>query len=201
MPQKIEAGKFVEAAYDIYDVKPDGTEEKIHEVPATDPEKFIFGVTPNMLPPLLDALEGKTDGDCFDVTMTPAEGFGEYNDDFVRIEELPKEIFETDGKIDEEQIHPGAKIMLQTNLGQPVPATVIEIQDKSVRVAVDFNHPLAGKTVKLVGKVLKVREATPEEIAIQQAQAGGCGCNGGNCGDGCGDGCDCSEKSCACDKK
>ncbi|MDE6534528.1 MAG: peptidylprolyl isomerase [Muribaculaceae bacterium] len=196
MSQKIEPGKFVEVAYDIYDVKPDGSEEKIHEVPATDPEKFIFGVTPHMLPALLDALEGKTDGDCFDVTMTPQEGFGEYQDDFVRIEELPKEIFEVDGKIDPEQIHPEAKIMLQTNMGQPVPATVIEIQDKSVRVAVDFNHPLAGKTVKLVGKVLKVREATAEEIAIQQAQAGGCGCNGGSCGEGC----DCADKGCNCDK-
>lgn len=191
MPQKIEPGKFVEVAYDIYEVKPDGSEEKIHEVPASDPEKFIFGVTPHMLPPLLDALEGKQDGDCFTVTMTPQEGFGEYNDDFVRIEELPKEIFEVDGKIDTEKIHPEAKIVLQTNMGQPVPATVIEVQDKSVRVAVDFNHPLAGKTVKLDGKVLKVREATAEEIAIQQQQ--GCGCSG--CGDGgCGDGCNCGDK-------
>ena len=85
MPQKIEPGKFVEVAYDIYDVKADGSEEKIHEVPASDPEKFIFGVTPHMLPSLLDALEGKTDGDCFAVTMTPQEGFGQNNDHVLRI--------------------------------------------------------------------------------------------------------------------
>ncbi len=199
MPQKIEAGKFVEIAYDLYNVKADGTEELMHQVPATDPEKFVFGVTPNMLPPLLDAIEGKQDGDTFDVTITPAEGFGEYNDDFVRIENLPKEIFEVDGKIDTEKIHPQAQIMLQTNMGQAVPATVIEVDDKTVRVAVDFNHPLAGKTVKLIGTIIKVREATAEEIAIQ-SQQGGCGCNG--CGDGgnCGEGCDCGDKGCNCDK-
>ncbi len=198
MPQKIEPGKYVEIAYDLYNVKADGSEELMHQVPATDPEKFVFGVTPNMLPPLLDAIEGKRDGDTFDVTITPAEGFGEYNDDFVRIENLPKEIFEVDGKIDTEKIHPEAQIMLQTNMGQPVPATVIEVDDKTVRVAVDFNHPLAGKTVKLIGKIIAVREATAEEIAIQQ---GGCGCNG--CGDGgnCGEGCECGDKGCNCDNK
>lgn len=198
MPQKVEPGKYVEIAYDLYSVNPDGSEELMHQVPDTDPEKFVFGATPNMIPALLDAIEGKEDGDCFDVTITPQEGFGEYNDDYVRIENLPKEIFEVDGKIDTEKIHPEAKIFLQTNMGQSVPATVIEVDDKTVRVAVDFNHPLAGKTVKLVGKVIKVREATAEEIAIQ-SQQGGCGCNG--CGEGgCGEGCDCGDKGCNCEK-
>lgn len=198
MPQKVEPGKYVEIAYDLYSVNPDGSEELMHQVPDTDPEKFVFGATPNMIPALLDAIEGKEDGDCFDVTITPQEGFGEYNDDYVRIENLPKEIFEVDGKIDAEKIHPEAKIFLQTNMGQSVPATVIEVDDKTVRVAVDFNHPLAGKTVKLVGKVIKVREATAEEIAIQ-SQQGGCGCNG--CGEGgCGEGCDCGDKGCNCEK-
>lgn len=198
MPQKVEPGKYVEIAYDLYSVNPDGSEELMHQVPDTDPEKFVFGATPNMIPALLDAIEGKEDGDCFDVTITPQEGFGEYNDDYVRIENLPKEIFEVDGKIDTEKIHPEAKIFLQTNMGQSVPATVIEVDDKTVRVAVDFNHPLAGRTVKLVGKVIKVREATAEEIAIQ-SQQGGCGCNG--CGEGgCGEGCDCGDKGCNCEK-
>ena len=197
MPQKVEPGKYVEIAYDLYTVAPDGTESLEHQVPETNPERFVFGATPNMIPALLDAIEGKQDGDSFEVTITPQEGFGEYNDDFVRIENLPKEIFEIDGKIDTEKIHPQAQIYLQTNMGQSVPATVIEIDDKTVRVAVDFNHPLAGKTVTLKGKIITVREATAEEIAIQAQQAQGCGgCGGGNCGEGC----ECGDKGCNCDK-
>lgn len=197
MPQKVEPGKYVEIAYDLYTVAPDGTESLEHQVPETNPERFVFGVTPNMIPALLDAIEGKQDGDSFEVTITPQEGFGEYNDDFVRIENLPKEIFEVDGKIDTEKIHPQAQIYLQTNMGQSVPATVIEIDDKTVRVAVDFNHPLAGKTITLKGKIITVREATAEEIAIQSQQAQGCGgCGGGSCGESCG----CGDKGCNCDK-
>lgn len=196
MPQKVEPGKYVEIAYDLYTVAPDGTESLEHQVPETNPEKFVFGATPNMIPALLDAIEGLHDGDDFEVTITPQEGFGEYNDDYVRIENLPKEIFEVDGKIDTEKIHPQAKIYLQTNMGQSVPATVIEVDDKSVRVAVDFNHPLAGKTVTLKGKIIMVREATAEEIAIQEQQAQGCGGCGGNCGEGC----ECGDKGCNCDK-
>lgn len=200
MPQKVAPGKYVEIAYDLYSVAPDDTETLEYQIPATNPEQFVFGVTPNAIPALLEAIEEKQAGDSFTVTVAPQEGFGEYNDDLVRIENLPKEIFEVDGKIDTEKIRPQAHVYLQTNTGQYVPATIIQIDEKTVCTAIDFNHRLAGKTVTFKGEIITVRDATDEEIAahMQQGQCcGGC-CGGGNCGgDG---GCECGNKGCNCDK-
>ncbi|MDE5744511.1 MAG: peptidylprolyl isomerase, partial [Paramuribaculum sp.] len=69
-----------------------------------------------------------------------------------------------------------------------------EVTDTKVKM--DFNHPLAGKDVRFKGKILTVRDATPEEL--QPAHGCGCGCDHGSCGDdcgcehdSCGDGCGC----------
>lgn len=196
MSQKIEPGKYVEIAYDLYTLDGEGHETLRHQVPATEPERIVYGVTPGVIVPLADAINGLGEGDTFEVTISPAEGFGEYNDQLLRTEELPRAIFESDGKLDEEHIHAGAHIYLQTNIGQEVPATVIEVTDSTVKVTVDFNHPLAGQTVVIKGKIIKVRQATAEEIAVNQ-QPQGCGC--GSCGDGaCGEGCNCGDNGCNC---
>lgn len=188
----IEPGQFVALSYDLYDIT-DGKETLLHQVPAENPEKMVYGVTPNVIEPLMEAIKGLNQGDSFTATVSPAEGFGEYNDEMVRTETLPREIFEVDGKLDEKQIHPGAQIFLQTNVGQEVPAVVIDVDANTVSVKVDFNHPLAGRTIKLCGKVEEVRPATAEELAAQTRS--GCGC--GNCGDGeCGDGGCCGSCNC-----
>ena len=48
-------------------------------------------------------------------------------------------------------------------------------------VKMDFNHPMAGKTLNFEVDVVSVRDVTPEDLQ------GGCSC--GECGDGCGEGC------------
>jgi FKBP-type peptidyl-prolyl cis-trans isomerase SlyD len=55
-------------------------------------------------------------------------------------------------------------------------------------VVMDFNHPMAGKTLNFCGKRVEVRELTPEDL---QGFAGGYGAGGG-CDCGCGEGADCS---------
>lgn len=193
----IEPGAFVALTYDLFDIT-DGNEEKLlHQVTADQPETMVYGVTPNVIEPLLEAIKGLRKGDQFEATVSPAEGFGEYNDEMVRTETLPREIFEIDGKLDEKQIHPGANIFLQTNVGQEVPAVVLSVDADTVSVKVDFNHPLAGRTIKLRGNVIELRPATAEEVAVHtqmgQCGCGGCGggdCGGGECGGGsCCDGC------------
>ncbi len=103
---------------------------------------------------------------------------------------LEKEIFEIDGKFDNEHVKVGAVIPMMTQDGYRIPGKVLEVTDKEV--VMDFNHPLAGKEVRFEGTIGVVRDATPEEI--QPASGCGCGCNhegcgDGNCGEGCGDGC------------
>lgn len=195
MENIIKPGEFVELTYDLYTVE-DGKEVLRHQVSGEDAERFIFGVTPNVIPALEKAVEGLKASDDFTVTLTPETGFGQYDENLLHREELPKEIFEVDGKLDSERVYAGAHIYLQTNVGQEVPATVVEVGDKTVTVMVDFNHPMAGKTVVIKGQVKEVRTATPDEIAFT-TQAGQCGC--GSCGDGqCGDGCGCGDGQCSC---
>ena len=47
-------------------------------------------------------------------------------------------------------------------------------------VTMDFNHPLVGKDLHFTGKVLTVRDATPEELRPYFSGCGG-GCGGGGC--------------------
>ena len=55
---------------------------------------------------------------------------------------------------------------------------VVDITD--TQVTLDFNHQLAGETVRYQGKVLQVRDATEQELHPHQ----GCGSCGGSCGEG-----------------
>lgn len=187
----IEPGKFVAISYDLFDVT-DGKKTLIHQVPDSEPERMVFGVTPHVIEPLIAAIKGLKQGDKFEATVKPAEGFGEYNENMLRTESLPREVFEVNGKLDEKKIFVGAQIFLQTNFGQEVPAIVLAIEPKNISIKVDFNHPLAGRTVHLEGKIEEVRQATAEEIAAQTqpASCGGCGgscsCNGDCSCNGCG---------------
>ena len=47
--------------------------------------------------------------------------------------------------------------------GNRMQGLVVAIEGETVTM--DFNHPLAEKTLMFQGKILKIREATPEEIA------------------------------------
>lgn len=189
----IEPGKFVAISYDLFDVSVDGEKILLHQVPASEPERMVFGVTPHVLEPLVAAIKGLKEGDNFEATVNPAEGFGEYNESLLRTESLPRDIFEVNGKLDEKNIFVGAQIFLQTNVGQEVPAVVLAVEPKTISVKVDFNHPLAGRTVRLEGKIEEVRPATAEEIAAQ-SQIPSCGGCGGSCScDG-----DCSCNGCGC---
>jgi FKBP-type peptidyl-prolyl cis-trans isomerase SlyD len=198
--EKIEPGKYVEIAYDLFEVTEGGSRELLHQVTAEAPEKIVYGVTPGVIVPLVQAIENLAKGDKFDVVVKPEDAFGVYTDELLRAEELPRQIFERDGKVDEKEIHVGAHIFLQTNMGQEVPATIMEISGDIVKVVVDFNHPLAGKTIAIAGSIVEVRQATAEEIAANQSHGCSCGCHDHDCGDGCGCGDDhhCGDDTCHC---
>ena len=189
--EKIEPGKYVELVYDLYKVNPDGTEELVHQSDNENPENFIYGITQGLVAPLEKDIEGKKAGDAFDVTAKPDEAFGPRSDEYIA--ELEKEVFEVDGKFDSEMVKVGNALPMMTADGMRILGTVLEVTPTQVKM--DFNHPLAGATVRFKGKVLNVREASPEEIQMIQ---GGCGCHGGCHGGDCSDSCGCDD-TCNCD--
>ena len=136
-----------------------------------------------MLQAFEDLIEGKQTGDTFNFTLTPEEAYGEYDDE--KILELPKNVFQVDGEIDEELLFEGNSIPMMDTDGNKLMGSVIEV--KGDIVSMDFNHPLAGETMHFSGSVLEVRNATTEEIAAlftQDNGGGGCsGCSDDGCGD------------------
>lgn len=194
--EKIQPGKYVEMTYDLYQVNPDGTETLVHQSDPQDPEKIIFGVTRGVIAPLEKDLDGKQQGDTFDLVVKSDDAFGPYDQE--QIATLEKDIFEVDGKFDADVIKAGAIVPMMTADGYRINGVVKEVTADSV--VMDFNHPLAGKDVRFKGTVQVVRDATPEEL--QPAQGCGCGCHHDDCGDDChcGDegGHHCGDEHCHC---
>ncbi len=194
---KITAQTVVDAEYELYVDGEKGELELMERATPEQPLNFIYGVG-MMLPKFEEKLANLQAEDAFDFTLTPDEAYGEYDDEAVI--DLDRAVFEIDGKLDEEMVFAGNVVPLMDNEGNRVQAQVVSVDDKHVKV--DLNHPLAGETLHFKGKVLKVREATQEEINTLFGGGCGCGsggCSSGNCGcddndcddEGCGSGCGC----------
>ncbi len=190
--EKIEPGKHVSLVYDLYAIDDDGTQKLVHQSDPADPEQIIFGITQGVIQPLERALEGKQKGDEFNVVANSNEAFGAHDPD--QVLELAKDMFEVEGKFDEEIVAVGKYVPMLTAEGFRVNGLVLEITPDKVKL--DFNHPLAGKTIRFKGKVQEVRDATEEEIHIA-TNPGGCGCGCDH--DHCGEDHDCHDHGCGCD--
>lgn len=170
------------------------------------PLEYIHG-TGMLLPKFESEVEGKEPGETFAFTLTPEEGYGVFNPDYLI--DLPKSCFQVEGKVMEELLVVGRTIPMLNNAGQVVQGTVYAV--KGDTVTMDFNHPMAGKTLNFTGKVVSVREATEKELTEglhgEYLPKEECGC-GGHCGGHCGEGecsgdCECGseKKECNCSKK
>lgn len=118
-----------------------------------EPLAYIHGIG-NIIPGLEKALEGKTVGDRFKVTIAPADGYGERDNDLIQT--VPREAFEG---VDE--ILPGMQFQAQSSEGVQL-VTVIDVEDDDV--ILDGNHPMAGITLNFDVEVADIRDATSEEL-------------------------------------
>lgn len=182
----ITPGQYVEIAYDLFTTGPDGSREQVHTVEPSAPEAFIYGITPGLVEGLATRLAGMKAGEEFDVAVPAEKGFLYSADDVVN---LPIDLFTDDeGQVDTDRIKPGALLPMITADGYQITGMVKDMTAE--HVTMDFNHPLVGKDLHFKGKVLTVRDATPEEL--RPYFGGGCGggcCGGsGDCGSDCGDG-------------
>ncbi|MBD5348186.1 MAG: peptidylprolyl isomerase [Bacteroides sp.] len=188
---KVGPGMFVAYSYKLYN-EADGA--LLFETPENHPDVMVYGVSQEVVPGLIAAMQGLKAGDKFGVTLPPMAAFGERHEE--DIVELDREIFTRDGKLAEE-VKVGAVLPMMTAEGYRVIGTILEIGDQKIKM--DFNHPFAGLTVRYDGTVDEVRPATEQELKPAHGCGGGC-C--GNCGDGCGDGCGSeAETSCGCGDK
>lgn len=147
------------------------------------PLQFICGFG-MLLPKFEEAVMGKEPGESVSFTLEAKDGYGEVIPE--AIVELPKSVFMMDGKVADEILFVGSQIPMATAEGQHMMGVVKEVKEESVMM--DFNHPMAGKTLNFDVTVVDVRDTTPEDLS--QLTGGGCGC--GDCGGGeCGEGCDC----------
>lgn len=110
----------------------------------------------NVVPGLEAALDGLAPGEAFDVTVSPAEGYGEREEGWPKV--VPRR--ELRG-IDD--LRKGQPFRAQGSSGDTVVLWVVDIRGS--RVSIDLNHPLAGKTLHFTGTVVDLRDPTPEEHA------------------------------------
>ena len=167
------------------------------------PLDYIHG-TGSLLPKLEAHIEGMEPGDKFDVTLSPADGYGEV--DPSRIIDLPKAAFEVNGEVREDLLVVGNTIPMMNSMGGVIPGVVVEVSEDSVKM--DLNHQMAGKTLHFTGEIVSVREATEKELTEglhgeYVHTCGGCGggCHGheGGCHEGgCHEG-GCHDGECGCE--
>ena len=187
---KISDNKMVSLTYDLTVTVDEGEERELMERATKEqPLTFMFGMG-MMLEAFEKNIEGLKLGDKFSFVLTPEESYGEYVEE--NVVELPKQIFEVDGKFDEKRIAEGETLPMMDAQGNRMMGSVLEIKEEVV--VMDFNHPLAGETLHFDGEVIDIHEATPEEIAALTNGGGGCDCGcGSDDKEGCSDeGCGCS---------
>lgn len=117
-----------------------------------EPLTYLEG-SQNIIGGLESALNEKQQGDQAKVSVEPADGYGEINEELVQ--PVPLSAFEG-----VEKIEPGMQFQAQTP-GGPQIVRVVKVEEENV--VIDANHPLAGQTLHFDVEVVETREATQEE--------------------------------------
>lgn len=140
--------------------------EQIETSNNADPLSYIHG-REGMIPGLEKALDGKTAGDTFSVTLEPSESYGERVDDL--IQRIPLKHLQGDTKV----WKAGMTAIVNSNQGRHQ-VTLVKVG--RFNADCDLNHPFAGKTLTFDVEVINVREATNDELAHGHVHGeGGCG--------------------------
>lgn len=109
----------------------------------------------NIIAGLERELAGMKIGESKKVTILPADGYGELEpDNFIDVPrtEFPPEI----------PLEIGTEIQVSMDDGSEDLAMISDISNDSIQL--DFNHPLAGKTLEFQVTITDLREATAEEL-------------------------------------
>lgn len=115
---------------------------------------YLHGAN-NIIPGLEKALDGRKLGDQFEVTIQPADAYGEYNPTLTQV--VDRDMFENS-----DDMIVGMQFHAQSDEGQFIAITVTDINGD--KISVDGNPPLAGATLFYNVNVVDIRDASAEEI-------------------------------------
>lgn len=145
---KIEKGK---KALVVYTLTLASDAEVIDQADNAHPATFSFGKGQ-----LIDGFEknllGLNSGDAFDFVIPAEQAYG--SKDSFAIFDIAKDTFAVDGKIEDNLLQIGNTFPMRDNDGNRHVGKIIQINEETVTM--DFNHPLAGKDLHFMGKILKV---------------------------------------------
>lgn len=147
---KIEEKKVVSFHYTLTS---DSGETLDSSIERGEPMLYLHG-SDSIIPGLEKALQGRAEGDKFQVTVPPEEAYGERKE--ANVQRLAIKKLGLPAK----QLQPGMILNLQTSQG---PAQVTVLKVGRFNVDVDANHPLSGQPLNFDVEILEVREATDEE--------------------------------------
>ncbi|SBS30897.1 FKBP-type 16 kDa peptidyl-prolyl cis-trans isomerase [Marinomonas spartinae] len=112
------------------------------------PAQFVFG-DGNLLPAFEEVLIGMQAGDEASFVMSPEKAFGAHNEN--NIQRIPRSQFSMD-------LEEGMVVSFADAANNELPGVIAEIGDQDVTV--DFNHPLAGRSLTYRVRVVAVEEAS-----------------------------------------
>ena len=119
--------------------------EQLESSRERQPMSYLHGAH-NIIPGLEKALSGKTAGDQLQVTVPPAEAYGERRSD--QVQRIPSKHFRDAG-----HLKPGQLVSIQTRRG-PMQAQVVKVG--RFNVDVDANHPLAGQALTFAIELVEI---------------------------------------------
>ena len=183
---KVQKNAVVSVSYTLREGESAG--EVIETCTSLTPLEFMYE-NGSMLPEFEKQLAEMEQGSSFDFSLSPQQAYGESNPE--ALVTVKKDIFVIDGVLREDLLVVGNILPMRNEAGNAMNGVIKEINNDSNEVVIDFNHPLAGKTLHFSGTVESVREATEDELANGLKRAGGCGS-----GCGCAEPGDCSEGDC-----
>jgi FKBP-type peptidyl-prolyl cis-trans isomerase SlyD len=118
-----------------------------------EPLVYLHG-SGQIIPGLERQLEGLATGDARQVTVAPKDGYGEL--DPKAVQEVDKQAF------GDRALTAGDEFIAVDDHENEIPVRIQSVQGE--KVTVDFNHPLAGKTLHFDVTVAEIRAATAEEL-------------------------------------
>lgn len=140
MAETVSKGKVISLEYTV---KLEGN-EVIDTNVGKDPLTYTQGAK-QLVAGVESALEGMTVGEAKQVVVAPSDGYGDRDPN--ALHEVPKE------KVPKE-VRVGTQLHGKDTSGRDVRPIVTEIKDETVLL--DFNHPLAGKTLFFDLKVVNI---------------------------------------------